>query len=464
MIPRLAHPNVCVIDDDPKDYIPILKALAGLGLAYKHIRGTSSAQLRRPLQGIRLVFTDLHLSGHVGKDAASHTANVFKALIPADTAPLVVIIWSKYADEPAGNTNLPPEDQPTEADLFQQTLLDAVPAYKDRLIFFEMKKPKPKNRPTEAKWAAKLKTDIKKQMEKVPAFDVLWAWESLVRDAGTKLTQRLTTLALTSPTGNPSPTESAVSLHDKLRLTLRLLAREQGGPDCTQKTAAGHLTSVLAQTLADQLEHTAGLNTLSKHGTWLGDRNDLPISSPAAPGVNGLLLTGGPSRKGFPFIPGTIYRLKQESQFQKLFGKVPSELLPLCYGSGPNKFEEWKTATKFKPVILEISPACDVHQGTRLNAMLLGGLILSSAAQKHVKRSEAVEVFPTFKLRWPANGFIEEDVIIVFFSRLKVTMPASREPAALIPWFRLRELPTASLRNWQAGHGSRVGYVSLRAP
>jgi hypothetical protein len=95
--------------------------------------------------------------------------------------------------------------------------------------------------------------------------------------------------------------------------------------------------------------------------------------------------------------------------------------------------------------------------------MLLGGLMVSSAAQKHVKRSEAVEVSPTFTLRWSADGFKEEDVLIVFFSRLKVTIAATKEPAALIPWFRIRELPTASLRNWQAGHASRVGYVSLRA-
>ena len=136
MIPRLASPSVCVIDDDKKDYQPILEALARLGFAYVHVRGTSGANLpHKQFKGVRLIFTDLHLGNHVGKDAASHTANVFKTLIPADTAPIVVVIWSKYADDPAGRPNQPIDDQPTEADLFKSTLLQAVPSFRDCLVF-----------------------------------------------------------------------------------------------------------------------------------------------------------------------------------------------------------------------------------------------------------------------------------------------------------------------------------------
>src|ERR1700689_4435773 len=110
MIPRLQHRSVCVIDDDEKDYKPILAALDRLGLAYEHVRGIEGTRLRRRrFDGIRLIFIDLHLGNHVGKAAASHTANVFKALVPPDTAPLIVVIWSKYADDPVGGSNLPPE-------------------------------------------------------------------------------------------------------------------------------------------------------------------------------------------------------------------------------------------------------------------------------------------------------------------------------------------------------------------
>lgn len=465
MIPRLAHPTVCVIDDEPEEYLPILKALARLGLAYRHIRGTSSTAIRRPLQGIRLVFTDLHLGGHVGKDAASHTANVFKAAIPPDTAPLVVIIWSKYVDDPAGDANLPPQDQPTEADLFKNALLEAVPAFKDRLIFCEMKKPKPKNRPSEDKWAMQLKTDITKQLENVPAFDVLWTWESLVRDAGTRLTQSLTTLALAT-TADASTTEPASSLHDKLKTALRVLVKEQGGPACSTLEAPHHLASVLGQTLADHIEHLDSLRPLAKHGAWLSDQNGLPDSVPIAAGVNGFLLTAGLSAKPQAFVPGTIYRFSDVEKFKELFGVSAGELINAGYKKVEDAPASWDRATwkaKAKPILLEVSPSCDVHQGHRRKALLIAGLILPAAARANAKRDGAFDIFPSFSLRWATDDLDKQEVFLLFCSRYKTTLTCNKEPRWLKPWFRLRELPTAALRNWHSNHASRVGYVSLRA-
>lgn len=45
---------------------------------------------------------------------------------------------------------------------------------------------------------------------------------------------------------------------------------------------------------------------------------------------------------------------------------------------------------------------------------------------------------------------------------VKITVGHKREPRWIIPWFRLRELPTASLRNWHAMQSARIGYVSLK--
>lgn len=144
MIPQLASPSVCVIDDEEHDYRPILDALLRLGLGCVHVRGDNEENLPpQPFNGLRIVFTDLHLAGHIGKAAASHTANVFAKVVSKDTAPVVVVIWSKYANDPADREEgLPPEDQLTEADLFKQTLLEAKPEFKERLVFLDMQKPK----------------------------------------------------------------------------------------------------------------------------------------------------------------------------------------------------------------------------------------------------------------------------------------------------------------------------------
>ncbi len=101
MIAQIASPSVCVIDDEPDDYNSILNALNELYISAVWIQGTSLEQLPpKPFTRLQLVFLDLHLTNSLGKDAASHTANVFRNVVSADTAPIVVVIWSKYADDP----------------------------------------------------------------------------------------------------------------------------------------------------------------------------------------------------------------------------------------------------------------------------------------------------------------------------------------------------------------------------
>jgi hypothetical protein len=461
MILNLASPSVCVIDDEKADYEPILDALLRLGLGCVHVKGNSKTNLPpKPFKGLRVVFMDLHLSTYVGKDAASHAANVFSKVVSPETAPVVVVIWSKYKDDVLGAG--PANDQPTEAELFKTTLLESFPAFNERLVFLEMTKPKLNDRPSAAKWVKEIQRDVRKELEKVSAFDVLWAWEALVRDAGISVTAGLTTLALLPEPPAQDSGGTIPALPQKLKLALRLLVREQGGPQCSAVSAPYHLAALLGQSLLDHLEHLEDRKALMSHGQWLSDQNGLPKTTVIAPGINGFLLTSAPPRKSQPFVPGIIYRLTKPEQFEKIFGVIPERLLPDCYSGASTKFEEWKKSNAPKPILIELSPVCDVHQGTRENALLIGGLIFPAAARKSLKRADAIELLPTFSLRWPTDDFKAQSVCVAFFSRLKTTMRHTKEPSWLVPWFRLRELPTASLRNWHASHAARVGYVSLR--
>ena len=434
----------------------MLNTLLRMGLGCVHVKGDSRSNLPpRPFKGLRVVFTDLHLASHVGKDAASHTAKVFSKVVSPETAPVVVIIWSKYKDD------VPIDEGPTEAELFKTTLLESFPQYQERLIFLEMVKPKLTDRPTTAKWVKELKTNITKQLGKVSAFDALWAWESSVRDAAIQVTGGLTTLALLPDINPPADGTTTALLPEKLKLALRLLVREQGGPNCSSSSAPGHLSTVLGQSLVDYLEHMDGHKAMSKHGAWLSDQSGLPKSCAIGPGVNGFLLTAALGSKPNPFIPGTVYRFKTRSKFKELFGVTREQLIDECYKGKPNNLEEWKRVNAPEEVLIELSPSCDVHQGTRCNALLLGGLIFPAEAKKLIRRGDGVETLPTFSLRWPIEEFTHQHAFLAFFSRLKITLRPTREPRWSIPWFRLRELPAASVRNWHSGHASRVGYVSL---
>ncbi len=459
MIPYLPSPSVCVIDDEEQDYRPILDALLNLGLGCVHVRGNTGSPLPpRPFRGLQIIFVDLHLSGQTGKAAAAHTANVFLRVVSPETAPLLVVIWSKYANDPGGNVDLPPEDQPTEADLFKEAIRGAEPRFVNRLIFTEMPKPKAPDRPALETWIETLKTDIQRALEGYDACDVLWTWEALVRDAGITLCEELTNLALGEVTPGTGP-----SFDERLKLILRLLAREQGGPDCSATTAPRHVATVLGHSLIDQMEHSVDLDTLSRHGVWMADGR-LPATTDYSSKLNGLLLTAAAQAGGPPFIPGTIYRLSQLEKFKEVFGADFGELSFYCYNNLKEKsvWAKDKWMHEVKHVFIELSPACDFHQSTRRQALLVAGLLVPSEGRPHAKRGDATETLPIFSLRWPTEGFCEQDAFLIFCSRYKMTLPHGREPDWLVPWFRLRELPTASLRNWHSGHSSRIGYVSFR--
>ncbi len=447
MISLLASPSVCVVDDEEADYKPILAALNSLYVSSVHILGNDFDSLpTRPFKRLQLVFLDLHLNNSIGKTAASHTANVFTRIVSADTAPIVVVIWSKYAHDRE-------EGEETEAELFKRTLLEAEPMFKGKLIFVEMPKPMPDDRPHD--WTSALRAEVENALTGQNAVDVLWTWDSMVRDASMGVGEGLTAIAAASAD------QSGIKLIDALKDTMQRLAKAQGEGDFSAATAPGHLLAVLTQLLMDHLEHSS-IEPLSTHGGWLSAQ---PQNAPAvgfAPRMNGLLLTAAASSASAPLIPGTVYRLKDAVQFGDVFGRDLLALQALCSKIKPTQ-EKWPDWVKeARPVLVEISPACDVAQNIRVSSVLIAGLIVPSSMAKDRKSSgDSFGLLPLLHLRWAAPNFPEQDAALIFCHRYKIAGPVEWLQQWIEPWFRLREMPTAALRAAHAGHSARIGYVLL---
>jgi hypothetical protein len=458
MISQLASPSVCVIDDEEQDYVPILNALNALFVSCVHLRGDNTAQLPpAPFVGLRLVFLDLHLSaGATGQTSASHTANVFIRVVSSDTAPIVVVIWSKYASDRVAVPGVPLDDQETEAELFKRTLLEAEPKYKGRLIFIEMDKPKPATRPRG--WNNRLKAQIRRTLKGQSAVDALWGWELLVKAAYNAVSEGLTDLAWASSE------QTGAELTDSLKETMKRLAKAEGEGDLSSNNAHRYLAAALTELLDDQLEHSEGIDTLSGHGSWLSS-GQTGVAGGFAQKMNGLLLTAGVPGKSAPFGPGTVYRVTRPVGFAKTFGKEQAALMEACWGSKlteqtKDKWNIWSAAVR--PVVIEISPVCDVAQEQRVTSLMVAGLLAPADMKGQIKRDGgAWSVLPSFHLRWPWDDFPVGDVVLIFCHRYKASFPASSSPRWIKPWFRLRELPTTAIRNIHCGHASRVGYVSL---
>lgn len=445
MIETLASPSICVIDEDERDYRPILDALNGLYLSCVHIKGDTTESLPpQPFKDLRLVFTDLYLaSGPTGKDMASHTANIFRKVVSAETAPVIVVIWSKHAGEKVDD-GTPEDDQQTEADLFKNALLEADPKYSGRLIFVEMAKTRGDD------WVSELKGHIRKLLEGQESISALWVWEKLVKTSAYKVSKDLTDYSILSGSGN-----TLKGLKEILQL---LTHAQKEGTNLTHEVAPHYLSAVLGQLLIDQLEHADGAEELSRHGRWLIEQcNSIEALSPS---INSMLLTADIPNSPVPFLPGSVYLVTDNVELEKLIGsdqeKIKSSLSAKNSGQA---LHDWIASAEI--VMLELSPGCDVDNGSRVSATLLVGLILPKSHFDNAKKADSIQKMPVFSLRKGMGSFGKQDVFLVYSSRNKVTLPSNNMPDWLQPWFRLRELPTASIRNWHASQASRVGYVSL---
>jgi CheY-like chemotaxis protein len=472
MIDKLSSPTVVVVDDEPEDYRAILVALNALHVPSVHYTGDDVEELpTAPLSSVRLIFMDLHLSAAgLNKTAASRAANVFMRIVPETAPAVVVVIWSKYADE----KNSAGAEEETEAEVFERTLLEARPRYKGRLMFVRLPKPKAPERPATQEWAEQLKTEIVATVSGRPSVELLWSWEAMLRHAGTRVSEGLSQLAepLVGTEDKGAPT---LDVEGSMQAVLQSLARAQGEGDWSDATSSGHLVAVLNELLADQVQNGGTIADLAKHGPWL---TAVPpkavLGADAVAAINGFLLTGEVQPGGRAFLPGTVYECVDPTEFGKALGmdKVRAFYYECCTPSLvgvsaedlKNKqkevIEKWNAAVR--PIFLEISAECDVAQAKRPMATLLAGLVIPISQASHAKRGGAFEMLPLLKLRWPGNADSKNAVSLMFCSRYKLTTPSKVVPPWLKPWFRLRAMPTASLRNWHSDNSARVGYVSLR--
>ncbi len=451
MIPHLASPSVCVIDDEERDYVPILDALMTLGLGCVHVRGRNGDPLPpQPFDALRLVFTDLHLSGQVGKAAASHTANVVRKVVSSEYGPVLIVIWSKYAGDPAGDISLPPEDQPTEASLFKTELLNADPKFKTRLVFTEMPKPKPSDRPSD--WISKLQDEIGKTLQDFDAFNVLWGWEKLAHSAGFEVSETLIKLT-------ENNADETLSINEKLKLLLRLLSQQQGGPDNSPTTAARHLLTVFSQMGLSALELAPANTSLDRHSAWLSEQlNDDHKRKHPATKLNARLLTAPASPAFATFAPGTVYEINDIDAFSKATGFSLEKLQHDCFGGDPTfpAFTDFKSKTK--PVLLEITPVCDFHQGNRRCATLLAGLICPPDVFKKANAKDACKKTPIYEDHHVTPSV---EVGLVFCGRYRFTTAYDMHPVWLQPRLRLRDSLVTDIRNWHSSQASRMGYLSF---
>lgn len=234
--------QVCVIDDEPREYLPLVHALNALRMGCVLVRGDKVEELPSvPLEHLRLVFMDMHLGTNGGMDdtaVANQAAKVFSRVVSPASAPIAVVVWTKYANLVAS---------------FRAALFRAYPEYESGLFFLRIDKPPPRTHIDKEV----LKQRVEEELKKLEPLSVLWGWSKLVQRAACNVTAELCRLALKQASLAAGEYEDAARTKMLAALgdVLRSLLHAEAGKALTPENAPATLLNILGPLHADRLEH-----------------------------------------------------------------------------------------------------------------------------------------------------------------------------------------------------------------
>ncbi len=447
--------QVCVVDDEPEEFRPLLGILNAFGFGCVHVSGDKAEELpQKPFPCLRLVFLDMHLGTHGGMDAravTAHTANVFSRVVSPESAPIVVIVWTKFAQYIAS---------------FRESLFETYPAFRGRLFFIRMDKPQP----PAAIDAVKLRQDVERELNQLAPLPLLWNWDGLVQRAACGVTTELCRLASVQAelSAADNEDEERKKMLAALNSVLRFLLKAEAGKALTKDTAPAAFLNILGPLHSDRLENLTPKPELDLAASVLDPGGNAFEPKPEVlVALNTMLLTGSYNAEGDPFRPGTIYHVADAGAFEAATGvninNIAQEVCQknLMERQNAAKLADWITVCR--PVLLEVSPACDFAQRKRPVCRLVAGFAVPKGSANLLKQRKeegfsALRILDSVKI--PLLDTMAE-WMPVFSSAIVLSWPEAKPASFLNPVARLKESVLADFRNWLSHQGARPGYLSV---
>lgn len=439
----LPQAQVCVIDDEVEEYKHLLGALSSEGIGWVHVAGDKVESLPpKPLEGLRIVFLDMHLGTDASKsqrEVTAHTANVFTHVVSASSGPLAVIVWTKRADY---------------IESFRQSLFEARPEFRGRLFFVRWEKPVPASKIV----AAELKAALHQEMSNLGPLALLWGWDKLVHRAASDVIFELSRLSAMQADLQTADTESEErdKLLKSLNSVLARLIHAETGKSGVPADAPVALQRTLEPLLADRVDHISPKPELDTAQQIFSD-NLVQAEAPASVliEINSMLLVGTAGNADTAFRPGTLYKVSDIEAFKTATGIGVIDLVrEICQKTiADDDTKRTAFIADCHVVLFEVSPACDFAQGKRPLARLVAGLLMPSSRVKEIKKPRddgysALRVVPA-EIRVDAIA-ADKSWNPVFTSALVLSWPEKNPAPFLTPVGRFKEPLLLDFRNWLA--------------
>jgi hypothetical protein len=439
--------RICIIDDEPDEYLQLIHALSRIGLGCLHIDGSKEEELpKSPLAGLRMVFLDMHL-GTAGdaNQVAAQTAQVFSRVVAQDGGPVLVVFWTKHNDY---------------VEAFKIRLFGKWSSFLGRLVFARMDKPQVSTKID----PKKLEADVCAHLGKHQPLDLIWEWEQAVHEAASDTTSALAKLAAerAGVVNTDDELIMAGKIQSAFKFLLRLLLDASAGRNATEDSALRDLHSGLAPLHNDRLEHSSIVVGKSSAPLLLKEKKPEPTFAEAA-AINSMLLIAPIDGDTAKLEPGSLYTFTEAAMFKQVFGqewvKVAEKILD------PFKIkpaDQPAVIEQCRPVLAEVSADCDYAQKKCPVARLVSGVLVPSDLAK--KLDEAKQFRSADYLRHGTDVSLKKpqgDWRPVFIGQFVFSLSPAVLPAWIQPIGRLRTGPLAELRHWLASHTTRPGYVTV---
>jgi hypothetical protein len=439
----LVGARVVLLDDEPKEALPVIKAFSKVGVAAVFFDGSVSdlPKPKKRLRGVRLAILDVNLGvagGASNKTIASTLVQTFSNIISPDNGPYGVLIWTNHPDLRQEVVNYIHEHATLPKPVFVVMLKKAA---------FKRKGGDAAN-PRFA--IGKLSKELIKILAENSPLECMQVWEGACFNAATNVTNAVGDL--THSDAKPSDlTEWSRIWRDEALKLLLVLAKAQAE---TQLTADNCIPSIflalnplhsdrmdiLVEELAQDLSGHVG-KIMAATGASATERKAK---------VNSMLHLAPDQLDRFN--PGNLYVFGKRNKLES-FPALKEVLAGCTQGKDATAAEE-----KAMLCGLEITPACDYAQGKMGLSRIIAGFVVPWDLEKSIKNAAFLKRIGPFyfdEKRLKAGAYL-----ICFNSRyvLGVELNLVKKLGATA---RVRAQLLGDVQSWASYQAARQGVMML---
>lgn len=440
----LVGARVVVVDDEPKEALPIIKAFSKVGVAAVFFDGTARdlPKAKRRLRGVRLAILDVDLGvagGGSNKTIASTLVQTFGNIISPDNGPYGILIWTNHPDLRQEVVNYMHEHATLPKPVFVVMLKKA--AFKRK-----------GGDPASPRFAlGKLSKELVRILAENSPLECMQVWEGACFNAATNVTNAVGDA--THSDAKPSDlTEWSRIWRDETLKLLLALAKAQAETQLTADNCVASIFLALNPLHSDRMDILVeGLGKdLSGHVAKILEATGASATDRKAK-VNSMLHLA--SDQLDQFNPGNLFVIGKRNKLES-FPLLREVLAGCTQGKDATSAED-------KAILcgLEITPACDYAQGKMGLSRIIAGFIVPWHLEKSVKGAGFLKRIGPFYF---GGKRLKAGAYLICLNSKYVVGVEPRFVKKLHATARVRAQLLADVQSWASYQAARQGVMILR--